>query len=560
MGALAILFSITAGICAAQSPIEYNVPTTGGGATNTSGPNGIAVGPDGNLWFTEAIENKIGTITTYGTITEYIIPTSGSVPMGIVAGPDGNLWFTENQGNKIGSITTSGAVTEYVIPTGGSAPAWIAAGPDGNLWFTENQGNRVGKITTGGAIAEYVIPTGSSGPADIAKGPDGNLWFTENQGNQIGKITTGGTVTEYAIPTGGSQPLGIAAGPDGNLWFTENQGNQIGKIAIGGTVTEYAIPTSTSGPSGIATGPDGNLWFTELTKIGRITSRGTVTEYVLASGGGGPGGIVAGPDMNLWFTEYNGNKIAIDYPFGQVFPHLAMGPLGSDVWTTQIILDNITDNPAVFTMNFVQDNGQPASLGSFNISDETQKTGIIQAQNGESVFGLILGRGTVSAVLSSGTFVEAWATLGGLGITGEAVLHRHTSDGADYEAIVPLSMGGTRYRVPFNATSYYNGTTQFTSIPYITGIALVNQDPSSTATISCAILDPNGSSLGSATPITLPPMGHTALQLNAAAGFGSVSGNIGSLDCSSSGSLFAVFGLRFLGGNDLTSFPPIKLR
>jgi len=87
----------------------------------------------------------------------------------------------------------------------------------------------------------------------------------------------------------------------------------------------------------------------------------------------------------------------------------------------------------------------------------------------------------------------------------------------------------------------------------------VSLDPSLTTTINCAILDPNGLSLGSAAPITLPPMGHTALQLNAASGFGNVPGNIGSLDCSSGGPLFAVLGLRFLGVNDLTSFAAIKV-
>ena len=39
-----------------------------------------------------------------GTVTEFPVP-SGS-PVGITAGPDGNLWFTEQIANKIGRITT----------------------------------------------------------------------------------------------------------------------------------------------------------------------------------------------------------------------------------------------------------------------------------------------------------------------------------------------------------------------------------------------------------------------------------------------------------------------
>ena len=40
--------------------------------------------------------NKIGQITTAGVITEFPIPTASSGPYGIAAGPDGNLWFTEH--------------------------------------------------------------------------------------------------------------------------------------------------------------------------------------------------------------------------------------------------------------------------------------------------------------------------------------------------------------------------------------------------------------------------------------------------------------------------------
>lgn len=50
-------------------------------------------------------------------ILEYPIPTANSSPQGIAAGPDGNLWFTESNANKIGRITTDGIFTEYPIPT-----------------------------------------------------------------------------------------------------------------------------------------------------------------------------------------------------------------------------------------------------------------------------------------------------------------------------------------------------------------------------------------------------------------------------------------------------------
>ena len=265
--------------CGSRTPIGNSIGriTTAGVVTNYTGtginaPQGITVGPDGALWFTNESNNSIGRITTAGVVTNYT-GTGISSPVGITVGPDGALWFT-NLGNNggtgsIGRITTGGAVTFY-RGTGISAPVGIAAGPDGALWFT-NYGNGIGRITTGGAVTNYT-GTGISGPSGIAAGPDGALWFTNYGNSSIGRITTGGVVTNYT-GTGIDGSEGIAAGPDGALWFTNSGNSTIGRITTGGVVTNYT-GTGIGGPSGITAGPDGALWFTNFgnSSIGRITT------------------------------------------------------------------------------------------------------------------------------------------------------------------------------------------------------------------------------------------------------------------------------------------------
>src|SRR5271157_33010 len=77
----------------------------------------ITAGPDGNLWYTDNLSNKIGKISpSTGNVTQYIIPTDSAYPIGIAPGPDGNLWFTEDLANKIGKISpATGSFTEYNI-------------------------------------------------------------------------------------------------------------------------------------------------------------------------------------------------------------------------------------------------------------------------------------------------------------------------------------------------------------------------------------------------------------------------------------------------------------
>ena len=116
------------------------------------------------------------------------LPTSGSSsgPQGIAAGPDGALWFTEQTANKVGRMTTAGALTEFDAAPG---PFGITLGRDGALWFTQSgmalpgapsAPGLIGRLTAGGTLDLFPLPpqTGES-PNDIAVGPDGAIWITD---------------------------------------------------------------------------------------------------------------------------------------------------------------------------------------------------------------------------------------------------------------------------------------------------------------------------------------------------------------------------------------------
>ena len=297
------LFTGDMGAHAYPTFTEYSPPTA------SSGPQSIATGPDGALWFSESQGNKIGRVTTAGVFNEYTIPTANSTPSGITSGPDGALWFTETNADKIGRITTAGTITEFPLNDAGSRPIYITTGPDGNLWFTGVTGNLVGRITTAGTITEFPLASGS-GPQEIVSGPNGALWFTEHGTSKIGEMTTSGTLTEYPIP-GGGNPTGIAVGSDGAVWFADTNANSIGRITSGGTISEYTVPTSSSSPFGITSGADGALWFAELNgnNIGRISTSGSITEYNIPTVGSNPLNITSGPDGSVWFTELSSGKI-----------------------------------------------------------------------------------------------------------------------------------------------------------------------------------------------------------------------------------------------------------
>src|SRR5262245_58385394 len=90
--ALAFFGASSASPAADPTFFMYTVPTVNGA------PAWMAVGADGNVWFTESATQKIGKISAAGVIAEYDVPGVGPKPLGIALGPDGNIWFTEFEG------------------------------------------------------------------------------------------------------------------------------------------------------------------------------------------------------------------------------------------------------------------------------------------------------------------------------------------------------------------------------------------------------------------------------------------------------------------------------
>jgi streptogramin lyase len=153
----------------------------------------LTPGPDGNYWlpdWTEIGYDAIVRVTASGAATRFVLPgglnAPGDVgPASVAVGSDGNIWFTQARVPQIGRITLSGEIAEFEV---GGNPRGIAAGSDGALWFTEPAVNKVGRLTTSGGYLEFAIPTADSQPWGISAGPEGDIWFTERGAMQIGRV------------------------------------------------------------------------------------------------------------------------------------------------------------------------------------------------------------------------------------------------------------------------------------------------------------------------------------------------------------------------------------
>lgn len=177
----------------------------------------LAAGADGNMWATERNDSgpdMIIRISPTGETTQFPLPHRESAPASIVAGPDGNLWFGETFGERIGRITTSGSITEFPV---GERVSDLTVGPDGNIWF--NAEGSLRRLEPTGAITKFDLGKGRFAGSQIISGPDGRLWFGEGA-NQIGRISPGGRVSRVRLPTNGRRVDSLTIGPEGAVWFS----------------------------------------------------------------------------------------------------------------------------------------------------------------------------------------------------------------------------------------------------------------------------------------------------------------------------------------------------
>jgi virginiamycin B lyase len=286
---------------------------------------GLAVGPDGNIWFTEPLQSQIVRLTPSGQMSTFAVP--GTTPYQIVAGPDGALWFIAASGPRLGRITPQGVTTFYSLPEDPlSGIGGLAAGSDGNLWYTD--GAHVGRVSPAGFVTIFHFPADFPSvegiPTPLIAGPDGNLWALDLIPGTLWRITPRGSIMHVYISLR-SGACCHAAGPDHNIWVIA-RGDALVVSASGETLHDFALPAANT-PVSIASGPDDALWFLEAVaqdngpeqvRIGRLALDGTLTEFPVpsyssmkltgllgATAALGTPSIVAAPDGAIWFVDHS---------------------------------------------------------------------------------------------------------------------------------------------------------------------------------------------------------------------------------------------------------------
>jgi streptogramin lyase len=185
-------------------------------STQSADPSSLAVGADKRVYSTACCAASgtgfVLAMTSGGTMSRYFPPSRDRVNDGVVLGPDGNIWFTEF--THVASLRPDGTITEYKIALPDGLQANQVAGiasSAGRIWFPINnynvspyRGYLASVEPRTGIIHQFRVPCFD--PQPVVGGPQGDLWAACRSSNSttvnILRMTPKGHSTVYANPLG----------------------------------------------------------------------------------------------------------------------------------------------------------------------------------------------------------------------------------------------------------------------------------------------------------------------------------------------------------------------
>jgi mucin-19 len=266
-------------------------------ADNFFNPEGLVFDQMGNLFVTEAGDDKIKEITPAGVVSTFIttdsldyLPSLGyplGGPEGITIDQSGNLYNCNSNTSLIKKTTPGGLVSTFagnypasnpfVNGTGTTAsfrgPMGIAIDQAGNFFVADQGNHAIRKITPDGLVSTFA--TGLFYPTAVAFDPSGYLFASDMASSTISKISPGGVVSNFEV-TGITGSIGRAWGmvfdQSGNLYYSGDAGPFIRKINPSGVAID-SLPIDGSFQS-ITIDKSGNLYAGYTNEVVEIFNTG----------------------------------------------------------------------------------------------------------------------------------------------------------------------------------------------------------------------------------------------------------------------------------------------
>jgi virginiamycin B lyase len=192
-----------------------------------------------------------GVFNVTGTL---LAPNSNAhvAPHSLQVGPDGSIWITLCLGNKVGRFDPKTEQWTIWEQKDGLYPHTLRFDHRGRVWYTLAVSNQVGMIDPAtGEQRTIRLPARTWGQAVAVRVVPLILW--------AGKFINLADSTDGAEGVNLPVPYGIDIAPDGGVWFSQLNVRRIGRIDPA-TLSTQLIDTPFPGPRRLRFDSKGNLW------------------------------------------------------------------------------------------------------------------------------------------------------------------------------------------------------------------------------------------------------------------------------------------------------------
>lgn len=277
-------------LCVSSSAAEV-VTLAGNGVAGFSdvqvnNPYGLAIGPDGALYFCEIGNHCIRRLDLRTHRMTRVVGTgvkgnSGDGGVALMAQVNepyeirfdgaGNMFFVDMQSSVVRRVDGRSGIISRVAGTGVAGfsgdgklavdaqfkqPHSIAFAPDGALLVCDIGNLRIRRIDLGTGIITTFAGTGTkeslNGPRAIDFDPQGNLYLALREGNAIMRMDHA-TKQWSKVPVEVSGPKGISYSQDGALFIADTESHRILRFDLKTQTAAVAVGTGKRGD-----GPDGD--------------------------------------------------------------------------------------------------------------------------------------------------------------------------------------------------------------------------------------------------------------------------------------------------------------
>jgi sugar lactone lactonase YvrE len=384
-------------------------PSCGDGGAATSAPlsfpEGVAVGPDGDVYVADWGDNEVRKLSVTGSITPVAgggtscssPPACGdrgpatdaqlSFPDGVAVDQAGNVYIADTGDNEVRKVSPGGTITRFA-GTGAACSAPPACGD-------------------GGAATAAQL----SNPFGLAVDRSGDVYIADAGDNEIRKVTPAGKISRVAgtgkacskPPACGDAgpattgqlnfPAGVAVDQAGNVYVADDGDNEVRKVSPGGTISRIAgtgaacssppacgdsgpaLSATLGAPDGVAVDQHANVYVADDldNEIRKISSAGSITRIagtgaecaVAAScGNGGPASSAQLNYPDAVAVDPSGN-VYVDDTFDQQLRWLSVAP-GSSLRTASgtalLLAFEPTVARAFVTVRYALSSGAPVTL------------------------------------------------------------------------------------------------------------------------------------------------------------------------------------------------------